>query len=153
LSFAGILDVAREALALITTRVRERLAPPSGGLHHVGLPYAAHREREARAFYGGLLGLVEKPVPGALADRPFIWFAAGDGGSELHLIPEAGFTRSSGERHACLRTDRLDELTERLSHAGHQVDRYEQIVNRRQAFVHDPFGNLLELTELTGDYA
>ena len=151
LSFAGALDVAREALRLIACRLRARLGREAPALHHVGLPYPPRRAREARAFYGDLLGLSEQPVPVALAERPFLWFALANG-AELHLIPE---TVAVGEddRHICLHTSRLDELTDRLHRAGHVVERHKAIVNRTQAFVHDPFGNLLELTEIHGDYA
>ena len=86
LSFAGALDVAREALTLIVCRLRARLAHETPALHHAALPYPPTRAHEARAFYGDLLGLREQPVPVALADRPFLWFALGDG-TELHLIP------------------------------------------------------------------
>lgn len=149
LSFAGILAVAREALALIAARLRENLAASTPRLQHVGLPYPPDRQPEVRPFYGTLLELEEKHVPAALADRPFIWFEAGPGEAELHLLPEAEPTAVS-QRHACLETDRLDAIVERLERAGHQVDRYDAIANRRQAFVHDPFGNLLELTEIRG---
>jgi hypothetical protein len=30
--------------------------------------------------------------------------------------------------------------------AGYRVDRYDLLPDRAQAFVHDPFGNLIELT-------
>jgi acetyl esterase len=151
LSFAGALDVAQEALALIACRLRACLAPETPALHHVGLPYSPGRAADARTFYGGLLGLKEQPLPAALADRPFLWFALGDG-AELHLIPEAVAPVQS-ERHVCLSTSRLNEIADRLHRAGHIVERYEAVVNRPQAFVHDPFGNLLELTEIRGAYA
>jgi dienelactone hydrolase len=147
LSFAGVLDVAREALALIADRVRATLTTDEPRLQHVGLPYPAERAGDARRFYAGLLGLTEKPVPEAFRDRGFLWFAAGPGEGELHLLPdmpEAG--------HACLATAELPTLVERLERHGHPVETHAIVANRPQAFVEDPFGNQLELTSLDGPY-
>jgi acetyl esterase len=147
LSFAGVLDVGTEALSLISQALRVRLATSSPRLQHVTLPYEPGREDEVRGFYAGLLGIREKPVPAAFAGRGFIWFAAGPDEAELHLIPEVP-EQTSSERHACFSTERLDETVAALREAGHEVDHYDLIPPRSQAFVHDPCGNLLELTTL-----
>jgi hypothetical protein len=70
-------------------------------------------------------------------------------------VSDASLTASAaGERALRLfATDRLEEIVASLEHAGRAVERYDSIVDRRQAFVQDPFGNLLELTELPGPYA
>jgi hypothetical protein len=47
------------------------------GLHHVQLAAPAGSEDAARAFYGGLLGMVELPKPAALAARSGCWFRGG----------------------------------------------------------------------------
>lgn len=87
----------------------------------------------------------DRTVAEAFVDRAFVWFAAGTG--ELHLIPEPPPAGDHGsDRHACLSLDRLDETLERLEAAGYPIDRYDLLPDRRQAFVHDPFGNLVELT-------
>jgi acetyl esterase len=154
LSFANLLDVARDALALIAHRLRADLAAGHPRLQHVGLPYPPGRERDVRAFYGDALGLPEKPVPRAFADQGFVWFAAGPGEAELHLIPRATPAGSDqGPSHACLATERLDGLVERLEQRGYELETHEVIVNRPQAFFRDPFGNLLELTHLRGAYS
>jgi acetyl esterase len=145
LSFAAELDVAWEALDLIAARLRERLGSSEARLHHVALPYAPGAQDQARRFYGALLGLKELPIPEAFADRSFVWFAAGTG--ELHLIPELSSARDDGsDRHACLSVDRFDEILERLEAAEYRIERYDMLADRPQAFVHDPFGNLVELT-------
>jgi acetyl esterase len=147
LSFAAELDVASEALALISTRLRDRLAcSQQWRLHHVALPYTPGAQDAARRFYQQLLGLTEIPVPDAFAGRSFVWFAVGAG--QLHLIPEPGLSRKaeSSDRHPCLSVDNLDETLSRLEAAGHRIDRYESLADRSQAFVRDPFGNLIELT-------
>lgn len=147
LSFAGVLDVAREALALIAATLRERLGSARPWLQHVTVPYATRREQATRAFYAEALGLSPKPVPEAFAGRGFIWFVAGDAGQELHLIPEEP-TDDRSERHMCLAVARLEETVGCLRRLGHDVELHELIPDRPQAFVRDPSDNLLELTRL-----
>ena len=59
------------------------------GIDHIQLAMPAGREAEARAFYGGLLGLPELAKPGPLQARGGCWFAVP--GSQLHLGVEEGF--------------------------------------------------------------
>jgi hypothetical protein len=117
------------------------------GPTHVTLPFTPGRERDVLRFYGEVLELPVEPVPAAFEGRGFIWFRASDAGGELHLIPEATDADDS-ERHACLATERLDEVVSRLRAGGHDVELYDVIPNRPRAFVRDPCGNLLELTTL-----
>jgi len=44
------------------------------GIDHVQLAMPAGGENEARAFYGRLLDLTEKPKPPDLAKRGGVWF-------------------------------------------------------------------------------
>ena len=46
-------------------------------LQHVSVAIAADGADEARAFYGGLLGLKEKPVPPNLDPNELVWFDLG----------------------------------------------------------------------------
>jgi hypothetical protein len=43
----------------------------------VSTPYPRGRQADVRSFYGGRLGLVEKPVPASVAEQELVWFAAG----------------------------------------------------------------------------
>jgi catechol 2,3-dioxygenase-like lactoylglutathione lyase family enzyme len=121
-------------------------------LQHVSIPFTAGREPELRAFYGDLLGLVEKRPPEVLDPLGVVWFEAGDGELELHFLPEDGIDTRSG-RHVCLEVDDLEATRARLERAGHAVEDTDQIPNRPRFFSFDPFGNRLELTRITGDYA
>jgi catechol 2,3-dioxygenase-like lactoylglutathione lyase family enzyme len=47
-------------------------------LQHVSITIAKGAEDEARAFYGGLLGLTEREVPPKLDASPLIWFRVGE---------------------------------------------------------------------------
>jgi hypothetical protein len=53
------------------------------GYDHVQLAIPAGGEDVARSFYGGLLGMTERPKPPALAARGGCWFDSG--AAVLHL--------------------------------------------------------------------
>jgi len=101
-------------------------------------------EAEARAFYGGLLGLEELPKPAALAARGGCWFRAG--GQELHVGVEEPFAPAR-KAHPGLVVDGLDELAARLAAAGIGVSWDEAIPGVARFHVADPFGNRLELRQ------
>ncbi len=115
-------------------------------LQHVSVAIAAGGADEARAFYGGLLGLEEKPVPPKLDPSELVWFHLG-GDLELHLM-QTGDEPPPGA-HFCIAVDSgLDELRARLEAAGIETRTPTEIVGRPRFMCHDPFGNLVELTQL-----
>ncbi|MFN3337078.1 MAG: VOC family protein, partial [Thermomicrobium sp.] len=99
-------------------------APPDGG-------------ETARAFYGGVLGLREKPVPETLAGlNRLLWFDVGP--SELHIVAEDDETRGRSRRHVCFEVDNLAAVRARLVEAGYQP--YEAtLIPGRPCFLRDPF--------------
>lgn len=112
-------------------------------IDHVQLACPPGSEDVSRAFYVGILGLVEKPKPPALATRGGCWFALGD--IELHLGVEADF-RPAGKAHPGLRWPDLDDLALRLVAAGRPV-RWadpDEIPGVRRLHTEDPHGNRLE---------
>ena len=121
-------------------------------LQHVSTPYPSGRHEEVRAFYGGVLGLEEKQLPGAFAGRPIVWFDAGDGEYELHFLPEDSPADSGTARHFCLEVDDLDECRRRLEGAGCETGDPTPISGRPRFTCRDPFGNLIELTTILSDY-
>ena len=114
-------------------------------LQHVSVPMPPGGHAEARAFYGGLLGLEERDVPPKLAASELVWFRVGDD-LELHVFEtDEAVPRS---QHFCLRLDEgLAELRARLESAGVEVDDTTEIVGRPRFMCRDPFGNRVELTE------
>jgi catechol 2,3-dioxygenase-like lactoylglutathione lyase family enzyme len=114
-------------------------------LQHVTIAIPPERVDEARAFYGGLLGLDEKPVLPKLDPARFIWFAAG-GDCELHLqlIDEAPPDRP----HFCLVHDALEELLARIEAAGVEAIDPTELVGRPRFMCRDPFGNLIEFARI-----
>jgi catechol 2,3-dioxygenase-like lactoylglutathione lyase family enzyme len=115
-------------------------------LQHVSVAIAADGADEGRAFYGGLLGLVEKPVPPKLDPNALVWFSL-DGDLELHLMLSGEEPPPSA--HFCIAVGAgLDELRARIEAAGIETRTPTEIVGRPRFMCRDPFGNLVELTQL-----
>ena len=110
-------------------------------IDHVQLAMPAGREDDARAFYGRLLGLPEKPKPAELLKRGGVWFESAE--IRIHLGVEADF-RPATKAHPALVVEGLSDLVARLRAASCQVLE-NQVDGRRHAYVHDPFGNRIEL--------
>jgi catechol 2,3-dioxygenase-like lactoylglutathione lyase family enzyme len=115
-------------------------------LQHVSIAISPEGADEARTFYGGLLGLEEKPVQPKLDPAKLVWFDVG-GDLELHLMQTGDAPPPSA--HFCLAVDSgLDELRAKLEAAGVATDTPTEIVGRPRFRCRDPFGNSVELTEL-----
>jgi catechol 2,3-dioxygenase-like lactoylglutathione lyase family enzyme len=113
------------------------------GLDHVQVAAPPGCEAEARAFYGGLLGLPELEKPAALAARGGAWFACGS--QQLHVGVQPDFAPAA-KAHPALAVDSaaaLDALAERLARAGANVGWDDAIPGR--FYTEDPWGNRLEL--------
>jgi catechol 2,3-dioxygenase-like lactoylglutathione lyase family enzyme len=118
------------------------LQVPILGLDHVQVAMPAGSEPEARAFYAGVLGLEEIPKPEAIRSRGGLWFRAGS--QELHLGVEEPFTPAR-KAHPGLVVDDLEALRARLHKASIPYEDDATIEEVDRLFVHDPFGNRLEL--------
>ena len=112
------------------------------GIDHVQLAMPPGGEEEARAFYGVLLGLPERPKPAHLAARGGCWFEGP--GLKVHLGVEQDF-RPATKAHPALVTDDLPSLAATLRAAGSRVVGDEPLDGVERAYVDDPFGNRLEL--------
>jgi catechol 2,3-dioxygenase-like lactoylglutathione lyase family enzyme len=121
-------------------------------LQHTSILVPPGSQEAVRAFYGELLGLEEKQPPRALAHLQLVWFAAGEGEIELHFLPTENRPDAEDERHICLVVDDLAAYRDRLSEARVSMSEAEPIPYRPRFFCRDPFGNLLELTSIEGDY-
>ena len=120
------------------------------GLDHVQVAIPAGGGDEARAFYAGLLGLVELSKPAALAGRGGCCaLGAGPTAAQLHLGVEESF-RAAAKAHPGLLVDGLAELLERLSAAGVPVVRDVLLPGVDRAHVSDPFGRLELLQPAAG---
>ncbi len=116
-------------------------------LQHVTIAIPPDGSDRARAFYGGVLGLQEKPVLPKLDPASFIWYGAG-GDNELHL--QLAAEAPPDKPHFCLAVDDLDELRTRLEGLGVETVDPTPLLGRPRFMCRDPFGNRIELTQIDG---
>jgi catechol 2,3-dioxygenase-like lactoylglutathione lyase family enzyme len=114
------------------------------GLDHVLLAMPAGKESLARAFYAGVLGLVEESKPANLAARGGVWFRGGT--LRLHLGVDPDF-RAAGKAHPAILVSGLSELAARCQAAGFSPVTDEPLAGYDRVYVCDPFGNRIELLE------
>lgn len=109
-------------------------------LQHVGITVPAVAFREARGFYGGVLGLPELSA----SEHALVYGLGRPGSLELHVIAgEPADPRA--EHHFALEVDDLDAARALLEAAGHTPEEARPVGGRSRFFVRDPFGNLIEL--------
>src|SRR5215467_9203845 len=114
------------------------------GVHHVQLAMPAGGEDDARRFYSGLLEIPEVQKPAELAKRGGAWFETS--AVRVHLGVETDF-RPARKAHPGLLVENLEPLVMRLRDAGYEVIGAEPMPGYNHIYVHDPFGNRLELLE------
>jgi len=114
-------------------------------LDHVLLAMPAGKETHARNFYHGLLGIPEATKPADLAGRGGGWFE--DGELKIHLGVEKNFVPAR-KAHPAFLVEDLAGLTRALRKAGCPISDDVPLAGYNRIFVHDPFGNRLELLEV-----
>ncbi|MCA9876741.1 MAG: VOC family protein [Thermomicrobiales bacterium] len=121
-------------------------------LQHTSVPMPPGGDDRARAFYGDMLNMREIPKPTGLKHLTVVWFAANDEGDEVHVFQEQNMGPNSAAQHLCLEVDDLEAFRTRLHEGGYDTQNPEVIGNRPRLFVRDPFGNLVELVQILGQY-
>jgi catechol 2,3-dioxygenase-like lactoylglutathione lyase family enzyme len=116
------------------------------GIDHVQLAAPRGSETEARRFYSRVLGLEELPKPAAISSRGGCWFRIG--AQELHVGVEDPFVPAR-KAHPGLLVSDLAAIRARLAAAGVGYEDDTKIEDVDRLFVHDPFGNRLELRVAT----
>lgn len=119
-------------------------------LQHTSIPMPSDGPDRARSFYGDALGMTEKQPPSSLSN--VVWFEAGPDGQEVHCYIDFEFAPLANQQHLCLQVNDLDALRSHLAQHGVPIEETITIKNRPRFFVRDPFENLIELTQITGDY-
>ncbi len=117
-------------------------------LDHVQITIPTASEVEARAFYCGVLGMLEVEKPESLKPRGGRWVVISP--HELHF----GIEEQQGEsrRHPGIVLEALAPLRKRLAEAGIDtgVDRPPERPGFLRIHFRDPFGNRLEIMERAG---
>jgi catechol 2,3-dioxygenase-like lactoylglutathione lyase family enzyme len=129
-----------------------RVMPAAVRLQHVSVPMPPGGAERAREFYGRILGLEEKAPPSSLAHLGLVWFHAGPDGQEVHVFTDEEVNHASSEQHLCLQVESIDVFRRQMETANVSVQETTPITNRPRWFVRDPFDNLIEITEIVGDY-
>lgn len=115
-------------------------------IHHVQVAIPAGGEERARAFYGGLLGLVEIAKPANLQQRGGVWYQTAN--LQVHLGVDPAF-RPAAKAHVAFQVADLPAVRRRLEAAGHETSEDEHLPGYARCYVNDPFGNRTELVEPT----
>lgn len=113
-------------------------------LHHVQLAMPPGREDDARRFYVDVLGFEELPKPDELRERGGAWFRSG--GADVHLGVEPDF-RAAKKAHPAFLLKDLTAVVTRCNQAGFSSTPDDLLPGYKRAYVHDPFGNRIELME------
>src|SRR5580765_8763555 len=111
------------------------------GLDHLQLTMPAGAEEQARAFYGGALGLEETPKPPMLAARGGVWFRCGK--QEIHLGVAEDF-QPQRKGHPGLLVRDLATTSARLESAGAPIIPDDLLPGYERFYTADPFGNRIE---------
>jgi catechol 2,3-dioxygenase-like lactoylglutathione lyase family enzyme len=119
-------------------------------LDHVQLAMPSGREDEARTFYAEMLGIPEVAKPPHLAVRGGCWFESG--ALKVHLGVEQDFV-AARKAHPAFVVDGLRELVARLERGGYRVSADQPLEGYDRVYVDDPFGNRIELMEVTAKSA
>jgi catechol 2,3-dioxygenase-like lactoylglutathione lyase family enzyme len=109
------------------------------GVHHVAI--CVPDAEKALGFYRDQLGMTQLPRPDF---GPGYWLDAG--GQQVHLMEVDA--PPPGANHFAIRVDDIDAAVADLQAAGVDVQRIPLMPGAgHQAFLHDPFGNFLELNQ------
>jgi catechol 2,3-dioxygenase-like lactoylglutathione lyase family enzyme len=114
------------------------------GIDHVQLAMPTGGEELARAFYGYVLGLPEIPKPAQLAERGGCWFESAH--VKIHLGVDPLF-KPATKAHPGLLVRDLQPIIDRCRKMGIDILSDEALDGYERRYVHDPFGNRLELME------
>ena len=113
-------------------------------IDHVQLAMPTGKEAEARAFFVGILGMVEEEKPPLLQSRGGCWFRRG--ACKVHVGVDAEF-QPQRKAHPAFVVDEIDRLGGLLSQSGHDVLWDDAIPGSRRFYTADPFGNRIEFLE------
>ena len=119
--------------------------PRVSRVHHVQITVPTGREADARAFYAGVLGLLEIDKPASLQGRGGLWLDGGD--VQLHIGTEDGFDRSTTKGHVAYEVSDIAPWRVKLASLGLPILESVPIPGYDRFEFRDPFGNRVELIQ------
>ena len=114
-------------------------------LDHVQVCVPRGMEAEARAFYGGLLGLEEVEKPEVLRANGGMWYNVAD--IQLHIGVED--TVAPSKRHPAFEVEDVRGVRAYLERSGVRTKDEPSLPGVSLFSFFDPFGNRIELMEKT----
>ena len=115
------------------------------GLHHAQISIPRGTEEAGRAFYCGVLGLLEIEKPLALRERGGFWLQVGN--QQVHVGTEDGIERHATRAHLAYVVDDIAAWRARLEQCGILIIEAILIPGQQRFEFRDPFGNRVELTQ------
>lgn len=112
-------------------------------LDHIQICIPPGKEKDARNFYTGILGLKEIKKPETLLLNGGLWYQIAE--IQLHIGIENETNIS--KRHPAFEVKNIDEARAHLEANGVQIKNEIQIPGCRRFSFFDPFGNRIELLE------
>lgn len=113
-------------------------------IDHVQLAAPRNSEDEARRFFGDVLGFSEVEKPEALKQNGGVWFECGT--IQIHIGVEEPF-QPAKKAHPALEITELEKLMAHLNEKGITYKQDDQLPGANRIYVHDPFGNRIEILE------
>ena len=114
-------------------------------LDHVQVCVPRGMEAEARAFYGGLLGLEEVEKPEVLRANGGMWYNVAD--IQLHVGVEDSSVGFSSKRHPAFEVEDIGAVRTYLERNGVRTKDEPSLPGVSRFSFFDPFGNRIELME------
>lgn len=115
------------------------------GIHHAQITIPKGKEKEARDFYCGVLGLKETPKPQSLQGRGGLWLQVGD--KQVHIGTEDGVDRTPSKSHVAYAVSDLAHWRKVMESNDLAVISGEPIPGHDRFELRDPFGNRVELIQ------
>lgn len=115
------------------------------GLHHAQITIPEGMEKEAKHFYCGILGLIEKEKPDSLKGRGGFWLKVGDW--DVHVGTEDGIDRLKTKAHLAYQVEDLSYWEKALEEHHIQIIKGIPIPGYERFEFRDPFGNRVEFIQ------
>ncbi|HKT31519.1 MAG TPA: VOC family protein [Gammaproteobacteria bacterium] len=115
------------------------------GIHHAQITIPKGKEKEARDFYCGVMGLKENPKPKALQGRGGFWLQVGD--KQVHVGTEDGVDRALSKAHIAYEVNDLTHWRKHMAANHIEIFSGEPIPGLERFEFRDPFGNRVELIQ------